>query len=860
MTGVHHFLNGTQLDAVGQIGAEGSYHIVLDRSPPDYVEKISRYLSSSMGQGTWDKVSNGPAEADSDSGDSLFITQKEATLPEDVRPDRLHQYIRDLEEGEGGSSSTSHSEDFKTPKWRRKKYTLPKYSFPFLEKHNKKLRSTRLPDQYKSLHDYTLGGFFKCLGELRQSSQRGQNLESSLPTVDMDGEHISPLSEEDGERSEDEDVKVVERKHFLVSSKRMSQQTWCNQLKRPKRKKDNNAGPETSGETKMSPIKPNKKSSCRVLVQSAREASTPVAGQAGGGPPSQRLLHGLPDRTKVKKKRKKERSKGLNAATSVNMVVEETPRLSEGYRAAQTSDVLGINVKNGTGASSGDNNTLRRVKGDVPDSKQKKKNKSAAERKKRKGRGEDAEQLQSGAVAEPQIDDAEIQKKKRKGSGEDAEQLQSGIVTEPQSDDAEMQKKKKKKKSKGRDEDAEQLQSGIVTEPQSDDAEMQKKKKKKKSKGSGEDAEPLQSGIVTEPQSDEAEIQKKKKKKKRKKELGIEIAEEHEEEETSNGTLDLPPMSTEQLEASRNCFQEPLGSSLVKRKKRKKKQQSSDDATQGGEEGVDVSFCLQDSVTMAKGALKKKRSTFFEELNVFHTPKEKFENVSNQKTNEGLEDQIAESVTKKKKKKEIFSRGVSEDKVAQSDDSVSAREKGKKRHSSFLVADAEESCAQTRGISPSACRAGAKRKKERTGSESEGLDSAADTGLSAKDEAVVLKKKKRKCNSVIIEGPPAATTCSSVSRKKKGKCDASAETLTSVECDLASSEMLNDTRDQKKKKKKKTFQNDEKSLAQSEPGETRGKQRSEQPVSPVMPEAPDILRKKHKRKLLNPTVEFFSDS
>lgn len=42
---------------------------------------------------------------------------------------------------------------------------------------------------------YMIGGFFKCLGELRQSGERGPALESSLPTVDVDGEHISPLSE-----------------------------------------------------------------------------------------------------------------------------------------------------------------------------------------------------------------------------------------------------------------------------------------------------------------------------------------------------------------------------------------------------------------------------------------------------------------------------------------------------------------------------------------------------------------------------------------------------------------------------------------------------------------------------------------
>ncbi|XP_056265869.1 myosin-10-like [Pseudoliparis swirei] len=1082
MTGVHNFLNGTQPDAMGQVGTEGSYHVVLESSPPDYMEKISRYLSSSMGQGRRDNVSTGPAEAESDSGDSLFITQKEATLPKDVRSDRLHQYIRDLEESESSSSSVSHSGEFKTSKLgRRKNCPLPKYSFPFLEKREGKLRSSPVPDQNKSLNYYILGGFFKCLGELRQSSQRGPNLESSFPTVDMDGEDISPLSEDDGEKSEDEEIKVVERKHFLVSSKRTSQQRWCNQLNRQKRSKDHKAGRETSGrgETERPHIKPSEGNGedAEQLQSGAvaeprsddaeiqkrkrkkkRKGSAEDAQQLHSGAVAELQIDDAEIQKKKKKKKKKKKRKGsaedaeqLHSGAVAELQIddseiqkkkkkkrkgsaEDAEQLHSGAVTEPRIDDAEIQKKKKMKGSAEDAEQLhsgavaelqiddseiqkkkkkKKRKGSAEDAEQlhsgavtepriddaeiqkKKKMKGSAEdaeqlhsgavtepqiddaeiqkkkkkNKKRKGSAEDAEQLHSGAVAELQIDDSEIQKKKkkkRKGSAEDAEQLHSGAVTEPRIDDAEIQKKKKmkgsaedaeqlhsgavaelqiddseiqkkkkkkkrkgsaedaeqlhsgavtepriddaeiqkKKKMKGSAEDAEQLHSGAVTEPQIDDAEIQKKKKKnkkrkgsagnaeqlqytvsgavaepqiddaeikkkkKKMKGSAEDAEQLQSGAEAGPQIDDAEIQKKKKKKKRKKELRIEIAEEN-EEEASNGTLDLPPMSTEQLEESGNCLentaapQEPLGSSLVKTKKHKKKHHSSNDATQDEKEGVDVSFSPEDSVTMAKCSSKNKRKTFFEEMNVFHTPKEnvKFKNASNQKTNEGLKDQNTESVTKKKKKSDILSRGVSEDRVAQSDDSVSKR---KKRHSSFLVADAEESCAQTYIISPSACRAGAgrKRKMERTGNESEGLDSAADAGFSANDEAVVLKKKKKVCNSVIVEAPPTATTVSPVSRKEKRNCDASTETLTSVKCDLASSETVNDTKTRKRRRK-----NDEKLLtksAESEPGETRGKERSEQPpVGAVTSETPLTLRKKHrklKRKLLNPTVESFYES
>lgn len=41
----------------------------------------------------------------------------------------------------------------------------------------------------------TMGGFFKCVREQWQGYQRGEDVVSSLPTVDTEGEDISPLSE-----------------------------------------------------------------------------------------------------------------------------------------------------------------------------------------------------------------------------------------------------------------------------------------------------------------------------------------------------------------------------------------------------------------------------------------------------------------------------------------------------------------------------------------------------------------------------------------------------------------------------------------------------------------------------------------
>ncbi|XP_033955839.1 transcriptional regulator ATRX homolog [Pseudochaenichthys georgianus] len=195
-------------------------------NPPGYVEKASRYVKSSMGQGRDDEVPEGPAGADSDSGDSLFITQK--PVPEALRtgvrtrysqwakplsPRDLHESEESEENKESSDSNDGESQSGKVQ--RSKKNVLPKFSFPFLKEKKPEL----LPVHNKRLHSYLVGGFFECVRLLRQGCQTKKDVESSLPTVDMDGEHISQLSEDDGEKLDEADIKVVERKLFVVPSK-----------------------------------------------------------------------------------------------------------------------------------------------------------------------------------------------------------------------------------------------------------------------------------------------------------------------------------------------------------------------------------------------------------------------------------------------------------------------------------------------------------------------------------------------------------------------------------------------------------------------------------------------------------------
>ncbi|XP_071316753.1 caldesmon-like [Trachinotus anak] len=262
MTAVRKSLRLTQSDLLVEALSKESCHIVLETSPPDYVQKISRYLESTEGHNRQDDVVNDPAGAESDSGDSLFITQK--PVPEAVRSRRRHRYSlrsdptspKDLEESEDDSLSSASPEESKTCKRRgRKKYRLPKFSFPFLKERKSKPRSTLSSvEQNTSLHNYTMGGFFKCVRELWQSYQSGADLQLPVPTVDMDGQHIPPLSENEEERSEMEDIRVVKRKHFVAPLKTKRSKPWYTpekgdiEVKEQRRRRGSSARQETSQE------------------------------------------------------------------------------------------------------------------------------------------------------------------------------------------------------------------------------------------------------------------------------------------------------------------------------------------------------------------------------------------------------------------------------------------------------------------------------------------------------------------------------------------------------------------------------------------------------------------------------------
>lgn len=159
------------------------------------------------------QTGNGPGEVESDSGDSLFLTQK--PVPKAVRSGRPPQRSTPTSSiflDDSGSSSESEAED--VPGRRRKSQPFPKYMFPFLRQ-RKRGFSYFSPQSNKILHYYAMGGFFNCVRELHLLDKEGKSIESSLPTADKRTEEIMPLTEE--EKSDEEDAKILNKKMFVYS-------------------------------------------------------------------------------------------------------------------------------------------------------------------------------------------------------------------------------------------------------------------------------------------------------------------------------------------------------------------------------------------------------------------------------------------------------------------------------------------------------------------------------------------------------------------------------------------------------------------------------------------------------------------
>ncbi|RVE63534.1 hypothetical protein OJAV_G00137040 [Oryzias javanicus] len=241
-------LTQSESDVLAGVLSGQSCHVVLVSSPPSYVKKISKYLESSE---KLDGRCEAPNEASSDSGDSLFLTQKPE--PEAVRPKRRRSthfsHTGDLIDEDDASSSSSDGES-RTAKKKKVVYRLPKFFFPFLQKGKNSQEKNVSAHRNKKLHHFAMGGFFKCVQEEQEC--RNRNLTASLPTIDREGEHITEISEPEEERTVAEDIQVVERKRFVVSLKAKSFQPWYEPRETCSEEKQQTEGAQNSGSESQS--------------------------------------------------------------------------------------------------------------------------------------------------------------------------------------------------------------------------------------------------------------------------------------------------------------------------------------------------------------------------------------------------------------------------------------------------------------------------------------------------------------------------------------------------------------------------------------------------------------------------------
>ncbi|XP_034540272.1 actin cytoskeleton-regulatory complex protein pan1-like [Notolabrus celidotus] len=382
MNGVNNPLSWTESNTSAQVTPLKSCQVVLEKLSPECAAKATGHLESSGGHNELGDIP--PIETDSDSGDSLFITQKPAPLPVRQRRGRNNHISdttlpRDLEDHKDDSSSSStasSAEIFRVYKKKcSKKYKLPEYSFPFLTRKHRG-RGTRI--QNKSLHNAGMVGFLTFVRELCQGCRTGEDVVSSLPTVDIDEDGISPLSENEEEGSENEDIKVVERKLFAVPLKTKRQQTWCNQLKQRNIRNDADAGQEPSQGEQCEGLDPtaamatisriteeeNEQATSHGNSEALKTTRLDEGGQEEGGTP-----HSKQETTKSK-------------SSTESTTQEEHGHLESDFRVEDPASSFAEN--------------------------------GGKKKKKRRGSAEDEEQLQSSGVPEILNDEGKTQKKKRK--------------------------------------------------------------------------------------------------------------------------------------------------------------------------------------------------------------------------------------------------------------------------------------------------------------------------------------------------------------------------------------------------------------------------------------------------------------
>ncbi|KAM9729242.1 uncharacterized protein ACNS7B_016887 [Menidia menidia] len=723
----------------------------------------------------WDETSEHPGDANSDSGESLFITQ--APVPEAVRSERRRRSTFTSTQTDDDTSDSSSDENSKTDKKKiRKKGKMPMFSFPFLAERANEQSITELPRrQNNRLHKSLMRGYFECVRTMWNGYERGDLL-TSLPTIDMNEVHIPPISEVEEEEPEDEEFKVVEKKRFVVTLKGKCSKSGFilkdgdREVKR--QKKTPSSSGSDSRERRWTRDFQNLSSDTDYSDEEDSSQSDSQEEETGDEHVTTSGKFTVLKEASVGERTQQE-SEPVGNQTGTELVYDAVSELRPD-EPEQTSGKVFTAVTDDQRDVSQRKNEPKRQNHDMLYSKN-------GLEKKRKGR--DHETLEGEKDDGQKIADGQHPAAYVCEGTVEVDEVLSQAISEP--DYTGLRTEKNKKSA------AEEAGQKPIEEPEereevcgTENVTKKKKKKRKRSVDSCVQVELFQENSATEHQADVGDAPKKKKKKKKK---------------DCSETSDLPQMPTEHLEETADCLENPeasqetLESTHVKRKKHKKKKKSdSNEHTQVGEDAFNDVELANDDVTLAESAepyYKKKKKRKVSEPEHIPIPPEDDGNVDGTET---MAEDAEIRVKKKKKKRKKSSTDMSEDTVAPGDFSASAQKQLEKSASSFLVADEEENAGQTlRKKCTDSCpekpslsvfsaemagsleetNGGVRKKKRKKRSatqqslsgeadyeepEERGQTAPCDSGVKTKDdETVILKKRKKKKNA---HGAPAAAS------------------------------------------------------------------------------------------------------
>ncbi|XP_072530967.1 phoenix [Salminus brasiliensis] len=205
--------------------------VVFETPSTDVIDTISKYFEDTVKKGLnteGSSVEPSAARSDSDSGDSLFLTQSVTPVLRTVKRHRstersaLYLSLESDDESEGG-----HNEGLSRPRKPRPAYVRPyRTEFPFLKNFRKSCSGRLSVHKNQILVNSEIGGFFKCVQKISQGHevQRGKLCPSLFPSELEEDRLEGGSTEEDHEN--DDDVKVVDTECFIFNAHKRNRQTW----------------------------------------------------------------------------------------------------------------------------------------------------------------------------------------------------------------------------------------------------------------------------------------------------------------------------------------------------------------------------------------------------------------------------------------------------------------------------------------------------------------------------------------------------------------------------------------------------------------------------------------------------------